>query len=72
MNREEVINRLTADVDKVVMVSFNDGKAQTIKVHLVDDEGIVYFLVLSNQVDDRAYWTVFDDIESVLPIGDSK
>jgi len=41
-------------------------------VHLVDDEGIVYFLVLSNQVDDKAYWTVFDDIESVLPIGDAK
>lgn len=72
MNREEVINRLTANVDKVVRVSFNDGKAETIKVHLVDDEGIVYFLVLSDQVDDKAYWTVFGDIKSVSPSGDSK
>jgi hypothetical protein len=73
MDRSEVIKILTANVDKVVRLSFNDGAVQTAKVHLVDDEGVVYWLVESNRVrDEAACWTFFEDIEGVLPLGDSK
>jgi hypothetical protein len=72
MDREEIVGRLRANVDKVVKVCFGDGNIQTIKVHVVDDDGIVYFLVVSNEVDKQAYWTVFDDIKNVESLRNSK
>jgi hypothetical protein len=72
MNRAEVLKSLTDNVDKIVRVIFNDGQDQTIKVHMVDDEGIVYYLALSNEVDNQAYWAFFKDVENVLPLDKSK
>jgi hypothetical protein len=72
MNRPEVIKSLTDNVDKIVRVIFNDGQDQTIKVHLVDDEGIVYYLASSNEVDNQAYWAFFKDVENVLQLDKSK
>lgn len=66
MNRTEVIKSLTDNVDKIVRVIFNDGQDQTIKVHLVDDEGIVYYLASSNEGESQAYWAFFEDVENVL------
>ncbi len=72
MNRAEVIECLTANVDKIVRVIFNDGQDQTIKIHLVDDEGIVYYLASPGKVDNQAYWAFFEYVENVLPTDNSK
>ena len=71
MSRAELIKLLTASLDRIVKLTFNDATAQTVKVHIVDDEGIVYFAVSSNGIGEQAYWTVIEDIESVLPLEDS-
>jgi len=69
MKREEVVRMLHAKVDEIVSVRFTDGTAQWIRVHLVDDDGMVYFLAAANEADEQAYWTSFDRIESVSPRG---
>jgi hypothetical protein len=72
MNREEIMGCLTANVDKVVRLTFSDGDIRTVKIHVVDDDGVVYFVFESDKVGEQAYWAIIGDIESVLPLENSK
>jgi len=72
MSPEVVIQVLRENTDKVVELYFGDGEVQTVKVILVDDEGVVYDLVGSNQDSkspgrQEAFWTTFGEIRKVLP-----
>ena len=69
MTREEVVRTLRAKADEMVTVRFTDGTTQRIRVHLVDDEGMVYFVAAANEDGEQAYWTPFDRIESVSARG---
>jgi len=71
MERCSVITVLRANIDKTVVLHFADGEAQTARIILVDDEGVVYDIIASNReiptTSMTALWTTFDEIASVSP-----
>ncbi len=72
LERDSVTQALHENTDRVVELHFADGEIQTVRVILVDDEGVVYDLIASNRerpnsAKTAAFWTTFDEIIAVRP-----
>jgi len=73
MTADEVIAALKAYVDKKVVLTFSYGETQAVYLINVDDEGVVYDLVIEDRRDAKnAWWTTFGDIVDVQPIPGNK
>ena len=65
MAPEEIEQRLRANIDKVVTVTFSDGEILPVLVINVDGEGFVYDLVPKEKTE---YWTSFDGVTEVQSV----
>ena len=70
MSRDEVISVLKGNIGKPIRVVYSSGDVERVVPVNVNDEGFVADLEERGGV--AAYWTRFEDVESVLPIEDQK
>jgi hypothetical protein len=67
MDRDTIRRIFTENVGKWVRVSYVDGGGHFVFIINVDQKGYVHRL---NDDDDEMFWTTFDDIQAVWPVGD--
>ncbi|HEV2687999.1 MAG TPA: hypothetical protein VGV35_05580 [Bryobacteraceae bacterium] len=69
MTTDEVIHLLRANIDRPVKLTYASGEVETVLLHIVNDEGIVYDRLSEDLKDSKnAWWTTFPEIADVQPL----
>ena len=67
MARDETIRSLTANIGRLVRITFDDGVIQTVTIGSVDDEGFLHSG--PDGGDPLFYWTRFESVASIELVG---